>query len=134
MVGEGCGSGHGGGALDGESLTFLMCTDKMECPVCFELLGTCIETRLPCKHSVCLRCLLKLPSPRCPMCRTDVSRHIPPDRAPTRPLSVHSIMTQFHDAERLTESVLMSRIHTGPLLLRPAPLRRLVIEREESGA
>lgn len=58
----------------------------------------------------------------------------PSEPVPERSLSVRSIIAQFRTAERLAESVRMTRIHSSPLLLRPAPLRRLVIEQEESEA
>ena len=41
-----------------------------ECPVCFRSFEECIAAMPPCKHPVCLQCLMRLKLPkRCPMCR-----------------------------------------------------------------
>jgi len=51
-----------------------------ECPVCFENLETRIITSPPCRHKLCLQCLLRLRAPRrCPMCRVDLSTLFPTD-------------------------------------------------------
>lgn len=50
-----------------------------ECPVCFEGANTRCWVRTPCRHSLCLRCLLRLARPaRCPLCRHDLEAHLPP--------------------------------------------------------
>ena len=42
-----------------------------ECPICYEDMSRKIATRSPCKHEVCLECLLQLEQPAtCPLCRT----------------------------------------------------------------
>lgn len=47
----------------------------MECPVCFEKLETQIETILPCKHNICLKCLIRIN--KCPLCRFDLRPYFP---------------------------------------------------------
>lgn len=49
-----------------------------ECPVCFESLQHRIATQLPCSHTTCLSCLMRLPLPQsCPMCRFSLVHLIP---------------------------------------------------------
>jgi hypothetical protein len=105
----------------------------MECPVCLEELGTRIETRLPCKHSVCLTCLLRLPAPvRCPMCRADVSRHMPDPSTST--VTVQSVVDGLRITDRLSAAMdlrRMTRVHASPILLQTPPRRRLILAAEE---
>lgn len=55
----------------------------MECPICFEPLENKIYTITPCKHVLCLHCLLKLKKKQCPMCRFDLQKMIPTQRENT---------------------------------------------------
>jgi len=49
-----------------------------ECPVCYEPLRERIAAELPCAHTVCLACLMRLPAPQvCPLCRSAVGHLIP---------------------------------------------------------
>ena len=49
-----------------------------ECPVCFESLQHRITAQLPCSHTTCLSCLMRLPIPQsCPMCRFSIVHLIP---------------------------------------------------------
>ena len=54
-----------------------------ECPICFDAEAdgvTKIWCVLPCRHTTCLGCLLKLDqstNAACPMCRRDVSQLVP---------------------------------------------------------
>ena len=49
-----------------------------DCPVCYESLQTRIATRLPCSHTLCLSCLVRLPVPQsCPMCRFSIVHLVP---------------------------------------------------------
>ena len=43
-----------------------------ECPVCFCDMSKTIKAVMPCNHSVCMRCILKLRDPRCVLCRYDL--------------------------------------------------------------
>lgn len=52
----------------------------MECPVCFEPLAGRIRALLPCEHTLCMRCLLRLRPPRCPLCRADLTEYFDPPR------------------------------------------------------
>lgn len=51
--------------------------DIEECPVCFESLNYQIKTILPCKHTLCLKCLLKLKNKVCVICRKDITECFP---------------------------------------------------------
>jgi hypothetical protein len=48
-----------------------------ECPVCFETLSQKIATTPPCKHAICLPCLMSLRQQKCVLCRCDLSALIP---------------------------------------------------------
>ena len=48
-----------------------------ECPVCLEDMVETITVTPPCKHSVCLSCLLQTADRRCALCRRDLSQHFP---------------------------------------------------------
>ena len=48
-----------------------------ECPVCFETLSQKIATIPPCKHAICLPCLMSLRQQVCVLCRCDLSALIP---------------------------------------------------------
>lgn len=51
--------------------------EASECPVCFEPYDMRIQCVLPCTHSVCMQCILKIEKPiRCPLCRMDLDSHI----------------------------------------------------------
>ena len=58
-----------------------MCDDVLntdDCPICFETVRTRIAVSLPCTHTLCLTCLLRLPVPQsCPMCRLSIVHLIP---------------------------------------------------------
>ena len=65
-----------------------------ECPVCFESKSDRIMTTSPCGHSLCLVCLLKLRAASCPMCRFDLTHHIPPrDGTPKIQMPLHITTT-----------------------------------------
>jgi len=47
----------------------------MECPVCFDKQWL---VRTPCKHSICLKCILDLRNNECPYCRKkDIFNDLP---------------------------------------------------------
>lgn len=45
-----------------------------ECPICF---GTYWVVRTPCKHLLCLTCLIKLRKDECPTCRKKLYHLLP---------------------------------------------------------
>lgn len=52
--------------------------DEDECPVCFCELASRIRAVAPCRHAVCLQCILRLAPPQtCPICRSDLASLLP---------------------------------------------------------
>ena len=51
-----------------------------ECPVCFCTMSKTIKTTLPCNHSLCMDCILKLKSPKCVICRYDLKEILKPGK------------------------------------------------------
>ena len=111
----------------------------MECPVCYESMTGTIQTSLPCSHSLCLRCLLKLPTPqRCPMCRCDIVSHFPQSSTTQGP-NVVTLNIQTSTNEEVTDSVIRSiarRVQLAGMLQRAvgsgmAPRNRIRLVRNE---
>lgn len=48
-----------------------------ECPICYEELQNRIFCIMPCKHKICLVCIVKMKTKTCPICRNDLSNLIP---------------------------------------------------------
>lgn len=46
----------------------------LECPVCF---GREWVTTTPCRHPICIECLLHLPKNECPSCRGEILSRLP---------------------------------------------------------
>lgn len=47
------------------------------CFICFESTKNEFTITTPCKHTLCLRCFLKLKKTECPMCRKDFINKLP---------------------------------------------------------
>ena len=47
---------------------------SLECCVCFE---NDWVSKTPCKHLICIKCLLKLKKDECPMCRRELFSKLP---------------------------------------------------------
>ena len=47
---------------------------KYECCVCLEEKWTCYT---PCKHLICLHCLVKIVNKNCPLCKVDLTLELP---------------------------------------------------------
>lgn len=48
-----------------------------ECPICYENLNNAFMCTTPCKHSFCLRCIIDLKTPICPLCRQNLKKYMP---------------------------------------------------------
>lgn len=71
----------------------------MECPVCLEPLAGRIRVLLPCDHTLCVRCLLRLRPPRCPLCRADLAEYLENDeRPPVRSTTEVTLQVNTPDA------------------------------------
>ena len=67
-----------------------------DCPVCFGPLATVVRCVLPCTHTLCLRCLLRLRTPvSCPLCRADLAALLP-EPMPAPSLSLRPQLVPFH--------------------------------------
>lgn len=69
-----------------------------DCPVCFGPLATAVRCVLPCTHTLCLGCLLRLRTPAsCPLCRADLSTLLPePSPASGTPFTLRPQLVPFH--------------------------------------
>ena len=56
------------GASDGASLS-MECTERLECCVCFHISKNVLMCITPCKHTICMECILHLKEYACPLCR-----------------------------------------------------------------
>ena len=98
-----------------------------ECPICFELLGDKIIVTMPCKHTMCLKCLTKLQVLRCPLCRLNLGKYMPSSpnvRGDVRLVAMHvdtnssSISTLTIRPIPITMAVNLPRTPTLPSLPR----------------
>lgn len=93
--------------------------DEGECPVCYERLRERIAAELPCAHTFCLACLMRLPAPQlCPLCRSTIGHLIP---QPCRTAS--STVVTLNVSAETTEANLTERVRIAEHLA--TAIRRL---------
>ena len=92
----------------------------MECPICLTDTSHKINVMTPCKHVMCLECLMQLKKDECPMCRTELEIPRPAQDDPriTFPEMARTV--------RLVSRV-MGELETTQTLARPRILAPLVI-------
>ena len=101
--------------------------NQQPCAVCFELLHTQIRATLPCAHTFCLKCVVRLSYPQsCPLCRRDIQHLMPTHRAQsTPPPHVSFTLRMRHDDgddDNNDDDALAERVRVA-LLLRDALLQ-----------
>lgn len=71
-----------------------------ECPICYEELQKRIFCITPCRHKICLVCIVKMKTKSCPICRNDLSNLIPKEfeymRTTTQNQNHHIHSNQIH--------------------------------------
>lgn len=93
------------------------------CPVCYEIFDDRIRATPPCKHDVCITCLLRIPRPQaCPMCRMPLSHMLPDGRA-AAPSTLVSVASDDDgtDREYVVEQLAYAVRHLGV-----APRNRII--------
>lgn len=68
--------------------------DDNECCVCYETFESKIKCVLPCNHTICLQCTLKLKTKTCVMCRQDISDCFPEEEQETSARVTFQVVTR----------------------------------------